>query len=51
MGDWDERNESMAQRAVKSEYFKTGEEQTRQRVGPEWINKDSDWYFEEKKDM
>jgi 3-polyprenyl-4-hydroxybenzoate decarboxylase len=51
MGDWDERNEAMAQRAVKSEYFETGEEQTRQRVGPEWINKDSDWFFAEKKDI
>jgi 4-hydroxy-3-polyprenylbenzoate decarboxylase len=47
MGDWDERNEAMAQRAVKSEYFVTGEEQTSQRVGPEWINKDSAWFFEE----
>ncbi|WP_267929661.1 hypothetical protein [Paraburkholderia sp. ZP32-5] len=34
---------------MESEYFKTGEEQTRQRVGLEWINQNSDWFFAEKK--
>jgi UbiD family decarboxylase len=46
MGEWDERNDAMAQRAVKGDYFITGEEQIEQRVGPEWINKDSAWFFE-----
>lgn len=45
MGEWDERNEEMAQRAVKGDYFSTGQEQTEQRVGPEWINKDTSWFF------
>jgi UbiD family decarboxylase len=48
MGDWDERNEAMAQRAVKGDYFITGQEQIEQRVGPEYINKDSTWFFEKK---
>jgi hypothetical protein len=42
--------EAIAQLAVRSEYFKTNGEQTRQRVGPEWINKDSDWFCAEQKD-
>ena len=41
-------SETTAQRAAGN--FVTGEEQTSQRVGPEWINKDSAWYFEEKHD-
>ncbi|MCM3713827.1 UbiD family decarboxylase [Alkalihalobacillus oceani] len=47
MGDWDEFNEKMAERAVRGEYFETGAEQVNQRVGPEWINKDTKWYKEE----
>ena len=31
MGNWSERNEEMAQRAIRSEYFKTGEELVAQR--------------------
>lgn len=50
MGDWDDFNENLAQRAVRGEYFKTGEEQVNQRVGPEWINKDTKWFFEKDKE-
>jgi 4-hydroxy-3-polyprenylbenzoate decarboxylase len=31
MGNWSERNEEMAQRAIRSEYFITGEELVAQR--------------------
>jgi UbiD family decarboxylase len=48
MGDWDARNEQMANLATQGDYFNTGEEQVNQRVGPEWINKDSAWFFEKK---
>jgi 4-hydroxy-3-polyprenylbenzoate decarboxylase len=34
---------------VKSECFEPGEKQTLESVGPEWINKASDWFFAQRK--
>ena len=39
----------MAQRAAQSRYFIAGEGQREQRIGPEWINKDSDGFYNDEK--